>query len=471
MKTQHPHGTLVASAVALLAALVLVRLTSLPESDIFFSIYHGQSILQGSPILAPDSWNFQSAGELWLSNSWLWDVALAIAYNALGLIGVSLFNGACLATAIWLSWLLCKQLNVQSPWNFLLTAAFALAAQNFFTARAVSVDILLLLAYAYVVCLLRAKFAGRKLIASAALTSLMLAMLGMNLHLSAPIFALLFPAIALILIRDSSWVPRTLMASAIALSAALGVLLTPYGLAGITKAAAVADASRQFIVEWNSPDLSTALGWVILSLLVVMTIVAALLAWHRRFFSAGLMLLLNAAAFEAIRFTIYPLVLSLLLGAQLLAERKAGRQLSITRGNRRLILTFSILIAVVCAGFVAAAYASPSRLTQIEPHDYAAFAPTSRVISDPSQGSAILFYRRDVQVAVDGRNDLLGAKRYLNATNTFGYASVPKLRAWLEEHKVDGAFLTKKQNADLGERFLALGWKAHPGVYGVAYTR
>lgn len=471
MTAQRQPRLLNAAVLLFFTALTLVRLTSLAEADIFFSIYHGQNILQGSAIVAPDSWNFQTAGEPWTSNSWLWDVVLAIAYNALGLIGVSLLNGACFALSLTLAWSICAKLSLLDLRRVALVGIFALASLIFFTARAVNADILLLLTFAWLALTFRSKLDGWKLAAVTSGSALVISALGMNLHLAASAFVLLLPAITAILITKNRLQVRVVTAVAVALASALGVLATPYGLAGVTKASAVAAASRRFIVEWNSPNLSTELGWIVLSVLLLALGLAGLLAWRKRYFSAALLLALDVAAYEAIRFTIYVLVLGFLLGAASLASWNVKEKAHITRSNQLLILGLASAVTAACAAVVVFNYVNPQRLMGVAASDYAPFAANSRVLSTPSEGSAILFYRRDVQVAVDGRNDLLGAKRYLNATNTLGYASEDELRSWLNRYKVDGAFLTTQQNAALGARFSKLGWRAHPGVYGVAYIR
>lgn len=75
----------------------------------------------------------------------------------------------------------------------------------------------------------------------------------------------------------------------------------------------------------------------------------------------------------------------------------------------------------------------------------------ARVASDPSEGSALILYRPDVLVSLDGRNDLLGKQRYYEASNILYSSDLGELKSWLDKYNIDTVLIgnTKDKGSEL----------------------
>lgn len=453
-----------AAAVMGLGALTLACAFALPETDIFWSIRYGQNLLAGGAFAPVETWDFSAAGAVWVPNSWAWNVLLALVYNAGGTVGLALLNGLAFGAACWLAWSLSARLNLNLPVCIASVSCFGAALETFFTARATTADVLVLLGFSLLLSTGRLRRTRWLLAASFAL-----AVLGANFHLSAPIYVALFPALALTLAPVKDRRGQLLRGIGVGAVSALATLCTPFGFTGLTKGATVAAASRGLIIEWSAPNLQSGLGWLTVLFVAVGLAVAALCARRGAWWSAAVLAALASTTLIAIRFSLYLVVLTFILFAARLRPTWQPRALSAV--NRRLVLVFSAVLLSAAVIFAGAQAAAPAHITGVNPADFTAFRAHSRVLSDPATGSALILYRPDVQVAIDGRNDLLGAKRYRAVANVYGYGSAAAQSAWLARNHVSGVWVPAHAHVSITAWVKAHGWVAHAGQYGTAWVK
>jgi hypothetical protein len=462
------HAGVLAVVLALTAA-TLMCMTALQETDIFWSIREGNRLMATGNFMPVETWNFQAAGKLWLPNSWLWNVILAGFWNVGQIYGLVILNAATFALSLFLIWRVGKNLAVprRRTYAFLLLGACLL--YPFFSDRAITADIVLLLAYAWVATRL---LATKRLLLPLGLLTLVFACVGMNLHLTAPIYGLLFPAIALsiLLPRVPTYGARIRLLLVAGVATAIGILLTPYGFEGIYKALIVADTSRTLIIEWNPPVFTTYVGLSTWFTIAVGAALALYLLYRRRLYSVLPLLVFIIASSQATRFSLYLAVLIILLGLQHL---HLGRHLTLkTRTNLPGLALFGAGIVLLLALVpTLTTLTDPGRIIQTGPDEFTHIPAHARVLSGPPAGSAIIMFRPDATVAVDGRNDLLGRHDYIDALNHYYHMPIPELRTWLDQKHIDAIYVSKVNELTIKPRIEALHWQRYESRWGYTYVR
>jgi hypothetical protein len=178
-------------------------------------------------------------------------------------------------------------------------------------------------------------------------------------------------------------------------------LATPYGLAPVRHVEAVRAASAGLITEWDTIGFGTV-QQVIGVIMVVVAGGAALIAWRaRRFDSVGSLVLLGAATVTAVRFSpmLAVFVIPDLACAVGRLDVRAKMQARAVSAASAIFLAFGA-VHLSSFGQLTSPLTSP-RLVSLIPRD-------SVLVNDYQVGDAVIFLRPDVQVSLDGRNDVYG---------------------------------------------------------------
>jgi hypothetical protein len=381
----------------------LLRAEAVPEPDSLWSTRFGLDFLRTGSLPRVDSYSWTAHGQPFIPNSWAWNVLLGTAYKLGhgGGIGVII-----LLMAAGLGLLVARG-SARIGANPLPTAIVFLAIGLFALVVAPRAQTATnLLAFCVPQLLPRIMFDRR----DAALRSI--ALLGlvqvvwMNLHTG----AVLGPALVavggcgLLLAHGGREVGLRPALGRLAVAVALSAVCcfaTPYGSSPIRHVQAVRSASAGLITEWDHVGFGT-FQQVIGVLTLVAAAGAAFVAWRaRRFDSLGSLVLLGVATATAVRFS--PMLAVFLISDLACA---VGRLDVRVRMQARAVAAASAIFVI----FGATHLTTFGRLTSplISPRLVAQIPRDAVLVNDYQVGDAVIFLRPDVQVSLDGRNDVYG---------------------------------------------------------------
>lgn len=381
----------------------LLRAEAVPEPDALWSTRFGLDFLRTWQLPHADSYSWTAHGRSFVPNSWGWNVILGMAYRlghggGIGVVILLMAGGLGLLVARGSARIGVSPLPTAIV--FLALGLFALVVAP----RAQTATNLL--AFCVPQLLPRIAF-GRRAAAlrSAALLGVV-QVVWMNLHTAAVIGPALVMACGcglLLAHRERGAALRPAMgrlAGAVVLSA-LCCLATPYGFAPIRHVEAVRSASAGVITEWDHVGVGSVPQVIALVMLVV-TAGATLVAWRaRRFDSVGSLLLLGVATATAVRFSPMLAVfvipdLASAVGRMDVRPKMQARAVAIASA---IFLVFGA-VHLNTFGQLTSPLTSP-RLVALIPRD-------GVLVNDYQLGDAVIFLRPDVQVSLDGRNDVYG---------------------------------------------------------------
>ena len=391
------------------AVLGLLRGEAAIDTDSLWSARYGVDLLASGRLPRSDTYSWTAHGSQWIPSSWLWNVALGGSYDLGGVSGIwvlALIVTAGLGLAIGYAASRLQAGAVPTAMVFGVLGIFTLVVSP--RAQLVSNILGLLM----IVLLPRALFAAQRPAVARIALLVLIQGLWMNLHTVALIGPpLLLVSGAAIVLRNDDRRRRATAARRLALLTAgtsVACLATPYGWEPIVHAAAVRQASVGLINEWDPAGFASE-AQVIALVSVVIGAALAIHAWRsgRPGYAAALSVLAIATA-SAVRFT--PMIATFIIPE--LALLVGG--LSVRRSRLRVFLGVECgaLIALVAThlgsfGGLSAAEASPQLVHRLP--------QGCRVVNDYSMGGVIILLRPDVQVSVDGRNDMYGRARVMVA--------------------------------------------------------
>lgn len=463
------------AAFVFIVAASITRSTFFPEGDIFWGARNGIETLQhGIQPFQPDSWNLQTLGEEWSPNSWLWNVLLGVAYQLFGNYGFLLLTLVTNVAAYGFIWGYLQRLKIAPLAAFFIIVGCWSVMDVFMTGRSNTVDVLLLAIFLYLSHRLRDKMLPLLVMC------FLLTVLWMNLHLTGVAAAVVFPAIVYAILHKERFGQRLKMAAATLGVVLPAFLLTPFGFAGLLKVSLVENASKDFILEWSNVFAYPEANIGIMTLLCV-SIVACLVIFKNKQFLYGFgTVALIYGTYDTIR--IAPFLLTIILGALVFTEGKSlpvpkwledSRELA---KNLLLILVFGVVavVGVISVMDLTRVIAKDDSMFLLQDETLALIPLNARVASDPSEGSALILFRPDVLVSLDGRNDLLGIDRYYEASNILYSNDPAETKSWLDEHNID-TVLIGSTKADGAERIQAnmekLDWVKKPnGTDAIVYV-
>ena len=293
-------------AVILLASAWVATWRPQVDPDAWWHMSIGKAVLAGGiPAVEPFSW--LTAGDRFVAHSWLWDVLMAVAYEAGGATGTSLLVVPITAGIVAAAWAL---IGIAAPGippigRAALVVLGVVASLTLWAPRSQTLDVLFVLGMSLAI----ARYL--RLGAHGGLLALpLLAVLWANLHGSAVLGMVAMLAAGLLALpigaRWGVWPRRPGAPLALAsLASLVAVMLNPYGPALLLYPfdRVVASAFSFDIIEWRAPDFRAP------ELLVARVLIASLLllaaAWPPRRRDPFLLLTAAAwtfAALGAVRF-------------------------------------------------------------------------------------------------------------------------------------------------------------------------
>jgi hypothetical protein len=435
---------------AYLISLAAIRAGHIDERDPYWQIRAGMENLTGVPLARPDTWSWSGVEGNWYPNSPLWNMLLALSYQAGGFWGFFLLSATSIVLLGVIVHLLARRLGARPLPGLLGLLVVAAAAYPMLSARATTLVQVLLLVAVYVALRIsdRASSAPVGLLAGLTfVTAVALSTLGNWIHLS---FLLLAPALALVWAAIWMLTPglgagrRWTLIGLGAFGWMFGVALSPYGLLlGVARMRAVRAACQGLLVEWGSP-LSPYAPRQSLFMLVIALLLTGGSGWllYRRWRAGGPVRELVAltligvpaalAGTGAIRFlgvallTLAPIasvaatrasdVLRVRLGAWPTRERLRERLCDYSSGRFwRIVLTASLVVLIPGTVVLAAQHGEPAEAGVL-----ARLPSGCHLFSRPGIGSVAVLLRPDVPVWMDGRADFFGRGMLLQAYSYYG---------------------------------------------------
>jgi hypothetical protein len=446
------------AAFVFIVASSLIRATFFPEGDIFWGARNGMDTLRnGIHIFQPDTWNLLAQGEEWSPNSWLWNVLLGGAYSLFGNYGFLLLTLVTNVAAYGFLWAYLQKLKIAPLAAFPILIGCWFIMNLFMNGRSNTADFLILAAFLY----LCRKCLHKPL--PLLIITFLLTVLWMNLHMTGIAAVVVFPAVVYAMLHKESSRKRFLQSSSVLLSTLIALPLTPYGLHGLIKVSLVKNESKGLITEWSNVFFLPGANTGILFLLAVSLIAVFFIFKKRQFLYGMLTLALIYGAYDTIRLT--PFLLTIALAALVFWEdhlfKLPARLRSLPEMMTCLLLIVTLVISVFSGLSLVRVLANDESMFPITQKEMSLIPENSRAAVTQDAGSAIILYRPDVLVTLDGRNDLIGAERFVEASNIL-YADNPdEVKKWLDTHDIDTVFI--HDNSAVGADIIAgnmktLGW-------------
>jgi len=382
--------------------VALLRSGSLGETDTFWEIRTGLlTITQRSlPIVDPFSWVVH--GQPWTLNSWGFNVAIAAFYRLAGLPGVALACASLVAVVGAMVLLLARRLGASAVVTATLLLLTSPLLIGWLSARPQLVDYVAVLALTLLMSrLVEGRASAWPLLALGVLT-----IVWVNLHAGALLGVAIVGAITVMVFARRRTRDRGGWCLAALVTVAASSLVNPYGIDLIRQTVRVKGASTGIIDEWAHLDPTNATQMIMIVLGLMALVVAA-----RRGDAvfAGALSVAVLGSVTAIRL----LPILVLFALPVLAAFASQPAVLGYLHSRRVVLGPGAV-----AGLAALLWLAVPSLGHIGRPDPAIY-PTNVVRDIPRNcrlfnsyllGGFVLLKRPDVQVSLDSRNDLYGAK-------------------------------------------------------------
>ena len=449
------------AAFVFIVAVSLTRGTFFPEADIFWGARNGMDTLRnGIRIFQPDTWNLQTLGEEWSPNSWLWNVLLGGAYQVFGNYGFLLLTLVTNVAAYGFLWGYIQKLRMPPLAAFPILIGSWFVMNMFMNGRSNTADFLILTTFLYL-----SRYCLDKLV-PLLLTSFLLTVLWMNLHMTGIAAALVFPAVVYAMLHRENIRKKLLQASLVLISTLIALPLTPYGLDGLIKVSMVRNESKGLITEWSNVFfLPLASNMGILFLLAASLVVTFFIFKQKQFLYGLLTVALIYGTYDTIRLT--PFLLTVMLAALAFLEvntfRLHPRLVSLPLITSWLLLVATLTISALSVLHLSRVISDDESMFPVSSKELSLIPENSRAAVTQDVGSAIILFRPDVLVTLDGRNDLIGMERFVEASNILYSEDTTEVSAWLDENDINAVFIADSSavGADIiADNMEKLGWVA-----------
>jgi hypothetical protein len=300
----------------------------------------------------------------------------------------------------------------------------------------------------------------------------------MNLHMTGIAAALVFPAVVYAMLHRENIRKKLLQASLVLISTLIALPLTPYGLDGLIKVSMVRNESKGLITEWSNVFfLPLASNMGILFLLAVALVVIFFIFKQKQFLYGLLTVALIYGTYDTIRLT--PFLLTVMLAALAFLEvntfRLHPRLVSLPVITSWLLLVATLTISALSVLHLSRVISDDESMFPVSSKELALIPENSRAAVTQDVGSAIILFRPDVLVTLDGRNDLIGAERFVEASNILYSMNSAEVSAWLNENDINAVFIADSSavGADIiADNMKTLGWDVRTNETDAsAYTR
>jgi len=453
-------------AVGVYSLLMMNGDRLLGDSDTFWQVAAGQSILDHHIWPHADVYSFTKQGDPWLSSSWLAQVIFAAAYRLVGWTGVVTLAAASAAVSVDLLVAILSRRIPAAYAVMVALVAFALSASHIL-ARPHVLALPLMIVWASGML---SAVENRK---APAFWLLPIMTLWANLHGGFVFGLALIVAFAFEAWWSAAGIEKPRIAvrwSIFFLGAVVACCITPYGWDSLVAASRILSLGGllRLISEWAPVDFSH----VSLFLVVILGLFAAVfytgltLSLPRALIVTGLMFM----ALSHIRnIEIFAFL------APIVAVSPVARHFAVHPdvGQPRLRI-IQLLTAIVFTGFVTTllaagrGYAPPADQTPDAAIDALRNAGVSRTLNDLPFGGYMIW--RGVPVFIDGRAELYGEKFGLAYYDALQLKSVDELLELLKTYRIDSALLSPSTPAASLLSHLG-GWKrVYADANAIAYV-
>ena len=445
-------------AFVFIVASSLIRSTFFPEADILWGARNGMDTLRtGIHIFQPDTWNILTLGEEWSPNSWLWNVLLGVAYQLFGNYGFLLLTLVTNVAAYGFLWGYLQKLRMPPLAAFAVLIGCWFIMNQFMNGRSNTADFLILTLFLY----LCGQFLHKRIILL--ITAFLLTVLWMNLHMTGVAAVIVFPAAVYAMMHTENIRKRLLQTTFVLLSALLALPLTPYGVEGLIKVSLVQNESKGLIREWSNVFSSPGDNTGILFLLAGSLIAGFFIFKQRQLLYGILTVTLIYGTYDTIRLT--PFLLTVVLASLVFWEGRTyqlhPRLKSLPVSVFALLVIATIAMSVISVMSLSRVVVDDESMFYVTSSELSLIPENARAAVSQDAGSAIILYRPDVLVTLDGRNDLIGMERFIEASNILYSDDSAEVGAWLDEHDINAVFVEDSSTtgaAVIESNMEALGW-------------
>jgi hypothetical protein len=438
-------------------ALAVSRTGTMSETDVFWQVRAGQDLLDGAALAAPDTWSWSPPSGTYIPSSPAWAMFVGLAWRVGGSWGLWLAASAYIVASLTVLLAASRWLGARWIPTSVALLAVVPVLWSLFTARSsIGAVAWLLLATWF-----GAWFAGHASRRPAFSGGLIVAAAGFAFsfggnwwHASWAALAVLTAVawtLSWLIVPELGW--RRVVWFVVAGSAGLaaGQLAGPMGLAEWSRSRAVLQTCRDLVSEWQSAFSSDqALRYAVPTVLLILAAAAVVAIMARRWWSSRsldprdcltLLLAGQAGAFAllglvAVRFTSFAaFVLAPVLARALshLMGRSDSRPDVPNRMRRavvertsdtyvRVIILMLMLVFIPLAAWKAMPHATPLSADAV-----AALPAGCQLFSTDVDANVVILLRPDVKVWIDGRQDMWGRGRLLEALERFKGRGEPRL--------------------------------------------
>ncbi|GAA4168428.1 hypothetical protein GCM10022287_03420 [Gryllotalpicola koreensis] len=450
---------------------VINATAALPANpQLWWQLRQGELTLSTGHAVLSHSWSWTAGMLPWIPNSWGWGTLLAIAYRGAGFAGVVVFVLLAQLGVLALVWRVLGRFGLQAgPVRVGILVLFSLTLAGWADGQSELADYGAVFAFA-LVCLhprMSALSEGRRRLALGG-AAFAIAAVWENLHLGGLVAIAVFAAVYAICMPVAR---RASTAAVVGLGAALGVLATPAGAAGIVKSLGTASSSRaEHYAAWGHLFADPG-GYnyepVVLALVIGAAAIVLVLI-RRDHVAAGILLIAALSACLVVRSDTDLVMLSVLAGGPAVARMPQPRLPRIGIGAFGAAAAWAIVAVCVAAASVVPGW----RLTGVDPADLASIPHGARVFSTVGASDAIDVLRPDLQVTIDSRNDLYPVAQFEFAKSLTGAgAGAAQAPDYFEDNGVTAVYLQGAPAHEERTRLAAVladaGWRAVPGVRGL----
>lgn len=455
---------------SIILGFALIRASRIPEVDVLWAARNGKDILNGGSITQPnDAWNFLTLGEQWSPNSWLWNVTTSLFAN-IGDIGFWLLVLISNIIILALFWIFLVQLKISSFWQPILLTLLAVSSIYFTNGRSNTSDFIIFLIFLNIIQW-ATRLSKTNYVLTTILTSLILSSLWVNLHFTGILSVFLFALSTWVLASKTfKTIEKVFLAAIVGTSSFIGTLVTPFGIKVYEKALLVQDESVDLITEWGAVIQPGEILWLHIFIILLGFAAAGILFLKNKIFLLPISIVsLSVLTVFTSRYALFVILLLILASAALLFKDPSQRKV-LTIGVRMVSGTF-LLCGIVLTILL---YLNPSSIYPVPVKDFNAIPAGARVFTTQHSGSELIYYRPDVLVSMDGRNDLIGKERMVQVYGLFQEEDEEYVQSWLDTNKVDVVFLSAedlKNSRVLIEHLESFNWEPTPSGSSLIFLR
>lgn len=395
----------------------MIALSSVAEADVLWQTKLGEGILDGGGIVASDTFSWTSQGSEYLSNSWLWNVLLALSYRAFGDIGITLvaFIGVLLINVLFL-----LTLRKQSySWRTItiIVLANSVLIYPWLTQRPQLFDYVAVMVFVMMLSYVRNTWI-------LILLTMPLLIAWNNMHLTGLVGVALFAG--LLFVKTRHWIYSLVLI----IGGILACSVTPYGLEGLLKPLTTSKTSMGIISEWQSPWLldSGYVSYFNVVAILFLAFIGFLLYKDKQYLSGVFVTGLVLVGSYQNRWVPFTVLVGIFFIAPYLEKLKPVK-----------VLNFVVMMFLIPLIMIAPLEAlSPDKTFNptIGGKISLSLPENCKLLNSSALGGTVIFHRPDVKVSSDGRNDFYNSIEDMGQYEVLHSDDEQWVDQWLDDNEV-----------------------------------